>query len=50
VFIARKPQPRRVPATLCHEQGIEVRTLAVDLTDPADVNGTIEVTAEFTSA
>lgn len=48
VLVARKAQPLEVTAGICRDYGIEVRTLAVDLTDPSAVDQIVEATAELT--
>lgn len=45
VLLARKPDPLAVTAARCRAHGVEVRTLAADLTDPAAVRRTEELTA-----
>ena len=37
VLIARKPEPLEATAAACRDLGVEVRTVAVDLTDSAAV-------------
>ena len=46
VLIARKPAPLEATAAECR-QGVEVRTLAIDLVDPAAVGKIAEVTADL---
>lgn len=48
VLIARKPGPLDVIADSCREQGAEVRTLAVDLTDPAATDRIVAATSDIT--
>jgi short-subunit dehydrogenase len=44
VLLARKPGPLEETAAACRELGVEVRTLAVDLTDPDAIKQIAEVT------
>lgn len=48
VLVARKPEPLEATAANCRGHGVEVRTLAADLTDGAAVDRLIEATAELT--
>lgn len=48
VLIARKPQPLDAVADICRDQGVEVRTLAADLTEPVAVDHIVEKTADLT--
>lgn len=48
VLVARKPEPLEHTAEDCRGHGVEVRTLAADLTDSAAVDQVIEATAELT--
>lgn len=48
VLVARKPEPLEHTAEDCRSHGVEVRTLAADLTDAAAVGRVIEATAELT--
>lgn len=48
VLIARKPGPLEDTAADCRGHGVEVRTLAADLTDAAAVDRVIEATADLT--
>ncbi len=45
VLVARKPEPLERTAAECRGHGVEVRTLAADLTDAAAVDRIIEATA-----
>ncbi|MBS9534436.1 SDR family NAD(P)-dependent oxidoreductase [Mycobacterium sp. M1] len=45
LLVARKPEPLERTAAECRERGIEVRTLAVDLTDPAATDAIAAATA-----
>ncbi len=47
VLIARKQQPLDAIAADCRGKGVEVRTLAADLTDPSAVDGICEATADL---
>ena len=44
VLLARKPDPLEATARRCRELGVDVRTLSVDLTDPAAVDAVDAVT------
>ncbi|MEO6794789.1 MAG: SDR family NAD(P)-dependent oxidoreductase [Mycobacterium sp.] len=48
VLIARKPEPLERTAASCRAYGVQVRTLAADLTDPASTDQIIEATAGLT--
>jgi short-subunit dehydrogenase len=48
VLVARKPDPLQRTAAACRARGVQVRTLAADLTDPAAVDRLIEATADLT--
>lgn len=48
VLIARKSQPLKTAADTCRGHGVEVRTLAVDLTDPSAADQIVEATADLT--
>lgn len=48
VLIARKPGPLEAVADTCREHGAEVRTLALDLADPAAAGHITETTADLT--
>ena len=45
VLLARKPDPLEATARRCRELGVDVRTLSVDLTDPAAVDAVTTLTA-----
>ncbi|MFE6508406.1 SDR family NAD(P)-dependent oxidoreductase [Nocardioides sp. NPDC057767] len=47
VLLARKPGPLEETAAACRVLGVEVRTLAVDLTDPDAIKEIAEVTADI---
>jgi short-subunit dehydrogenase len=47
VLLARKPEPLRATADACRGQGVEVRTVAVDLVDPAGVDRLFDATADL---
>lgn len=44
VLIARRPEPLQRTADACRARGVEVHTLAVDLTDPAATDRIVEAT------
>ena len=44
VLIARKPEPLEATAAACRDLGVEVRTVAVDLTDSAAVGSVLAAT------
>jgi len=46
VLIARKPQPLEDTAAACRTLGVEVRTVATDLTDPGAPAQVIDATAD----
>lgn len=48
LLIARKPEPLERTAAACRAHGVEVRTLAADLTDPAATDRIAEATAGLT--
>lgn len=48
VLIARKPQPLERTAQACRRHGIEIRTLAADLSDPATTGRIVEATEDLT--
>jgi short-subunit dehydrogenase len=47
VLLARKPGPLETTADECRRQGVEVRTLAVDLVDSAGVDRLFEATSDL---
>ena len=47
VLLARKSGPLEATADACRRQGVDVRTLAVDLVDPAGVDELFEATADL---
>src|SRR5699024_6060587 len=47
VLLARNPGPLAATARACRDRGARVRTLTVDLVDPAAVAGITEVTADL---
>ncbi|MGH3561847.1 MAG: SDR family NAD(P)-dependent oxidoreductase [Mycobacterium sp.] len=47
VLLARKPGPLEVTARTCRDRGVQVRTLAVDLVDPAAVARIADATADL---
>jgi uncharacterized protein len=47
VLIARKRDPLDATATRCRSLGVEVRTLALDLVDPASVTAIVDATADL---
>jgi short-subunit dehydrogenase len=47
ILVARKPGPLDETANACREHGVEVRTLATDLVDPAALNHITPVTADL---
>lgn len=47
VLLARRPEPLAATAQVCREAGAQVRTLAVDLTDPAAISRITEATADL---
>jgi uncharacterized protein len=47
VLLARKPGPLEATADECRRQGVEVRTLAVDLVDSAGVDRLFEATSDL---
>jgi short-subunit dehydrogenase len=48
VLIARKPEPLEATADTCRDRGVEVRTMALDLTDQSEVDRIFETTADLT--
>jgi short-subunit dehydrogenase len=46
VLIARKPAPLEKTATECRDRGVEVRTLALDLVEPAAVARIVDATVD----
>lgn len=48
VLLARKPQPLEETAANCRAYGVQVRTVAADLTDRSAVDGVIAATADLT--
>jgi short-subunit dehydrogenase len=47
VLVARKPGPLAETAARCRELGVEVRTLALDLVEPASVDTIADATADL---
>jgi short-subunit dehydrogenase len=47
VLLARKPDPLKVTARRCREAGVQVRTLAVDLIDPAALGRISDATTDL---
>ncbi len=47
VLLARKPGPLEATAAACRDLGVEVRTLAIDLTSPTAVTEITEATTEL---
>ncbi|MGJ3508668.1 SDR family NAD(P)-dependent oxidoreductase [Enemella sp. A6] len=47
VLIARKPEPLAAAAEAVRAKGVEVRTVSVDLTDPASMDDIIEATKDL---
>ena len=47
VLVARKPEPLEATAERVRRLGVEVRTLSLDLTDPASVTALTQATAEL---
>ncbi|PQM49307.1 Fatty acyl-CoA reductase [Mycobacterium talmoniae] len=48
MLLARKPQPLEETAASCRSHGVDVRTLAIDLTEPAAADRVAEATADLT--
>ena len=46
VLLARKPQPLEQTAATCRDHGVQVRTLAIDLTEPGAVDRITAATAD----
>jgi short-subunit dehydrogenase len=47
VLLARKPDPLEVTAQRCRDCGVQVRTLAIDLADPAALTRIVDSTADL---
>lgn len=47
VLVARKPEPLEATAAAVRAAGVEVRTLALDLTDPSSVDDIVSATADL---